>query len=175
MNKLICLLYGILFLGSGFLQAQTYRDANKSSSLENVESKANKFSLLSSQLFRSNKNTTRSVSVNNAIYVQQIGNYNSAIANTRSVVSDVGLYQTGNNNNIFMDVSAAIIDENVIQAGYNNSFVDLSRGNIVHSAAVIQRGRNQNLLWYGNNSISDKLRITMQGKKQTIIIRNIKR
>ncbi|MEM7187381.1 MAG: hypothetical protein AAF466_12045, partial [Bacteroidota bacterium] len=75
-----------------------------------------------------------------------------------------------------LNVTAGVIDETVFQNGLNNRFVDLSTsGTLIHRAAVIQNGRNQNLIWYGNNSISENLFVNMRGSNQTVIIRNFKR
>ena len=113
---------------------------------------------------------------NNAIYIQQVGNNNNVISNTRSLYSNIYLVQRGNNNEVGLNVRAGIINENIFQNGNNHKFFDFSsKGTVLHSAAVYQTGRNQNLLWYGNNSISEKMIIRMKGKNQTVIIRNIKR
>ncbi|MAP55361.1 hypothetical protein [Altibacter sp.] len=160
----------LFFIGSGLLMAQTYSTSSSALGGTDLQNKVAQLDLLTSQI-AANRNT----SANNAIYIQQVGNYNTSVVNTQSNKSAVNLFQRGNNNEIILDITAANIEESVLQIGVNNSFIDLSRGNVVHSAAVIQRGKDQNLIWYGTNSISDKLLISMQGRNQTVFIRNIKR
>ena len=163
------------FFASQIMLAQTRTLVNSSMESVSLHNIAAQFDLLSSKTNALHKNI-RSVSVRNAVYVQQIGNNNNVTSNTRSIRSSINLSQRGNNNLVSLNVSAGIIDENVIQNGVNNSFFDFSsKGAFLHRAALIQNGRNQKLLWYGSNSISERLMITMKGKNQTILIRNIKR
>jgi hypothetical protein len=163
-----------LFVG-GCVFSQTYTIGNSSSEIDNVTSKAAKLSLLSSSQVIS-PNNTNGVSASNSIFILQIGNNNNVISNTRSNNSDVNLLQRGNNNEVLQDVTALSIDEDIVQFGSNNRFIDLSiKGTVLHNAAVLQQGRNQNLIWLGSNSISERMMITMRGKNQTVLIRNIKR
>lgn len=163
----------LFLLASSFMIAQTYTLEDTPSSQSNLQNSATQFSHISSQLNKQN-NLNRSTTSNN-IYVQQVGNYNNVNTLTFSRSSDINLLQFGNNNEVILDVKAQNITETVIQKGYDHSFIDLSSSNArIHNAAVIQNGRNQNLIWYGNNSISEKMAITMRGKNQTIIVRNLK-
>ena len=166
--------YIVLFLlTSPIMLAQTYASGNSPTTSGNIPSRAAQLSILASQ------RTTPSnslVATTNAVYIQQVGNNNNVISNTRSSQSNINLFQRGNNNEVGINVTAGIIDENVIQNGNNNSFFDFSPNTTMfHRAAVYQSGTNQNLLWYGNNSISEKLMVRMNGNNQTVIIRNIKR
>ncbi|QNJ96798.1 hypothetical protein ALE3EI_0208 [Constantimarinum furrinae] len=164
----------ILMLATTVSLAQTYTSSGSTSGIKNIESAAAQQTFIASQASTST-NITNS-SLNNAIYIEQVGNYNSSIANTISDKSRIQLFQRGNNNEIQLNIASKNIFENVYQLGYNNSFLDLSlTGNAFHTATVIQRGTNQNLIWTGTNSISDSMLITMQGKKQTVFVRNFKR
>lgn len=148
--------------------AQTYIGEN-TTSLENLQNKTSLYNIVASQ-------NTRSVGASNSTHVQQMGNYNTAFTATQSNLSNIQLTQVGNNNGIDMVVSANIISEDVLQVGNNHSFTDLSntRSN-VHAANVVQYGANQNLIWIGGqNSISDKMMVSMKGRNQTVIIRNLK-
>lgn len=171
MKNIIKISIAILVLHIGnFLNAQTYTIDN--SSKANLQIKADQFKLFSSQA-ASNSNS-KNVSASNNIYIQQIGNSNDIISNTRSIYSDVGLFQKGNNNEILLDVTAGVIKQNVLQAGINNNVIDFNKGSVVHTATVLQRGANQNLIMLGSNSISNNMIISMQGKNQTILVRNLK-
>ncbi|PKA82218.1 hypothetical protein ATE92_0344 [Ulvibacter sp. MAR_2010_11] len=169
----ICTALLVLLL-SNSITAQTYNNgANRTFDPQN-RAQAVQLSLLSSQVIAPNNNL--SVSAANNIYILQVGNYNNIVSNTHSLKSDINLVQHGNSNEMLLNVTSKIIDEDVIQFGNNNKFIDLSsRATTFHSAAVLQKGTNQNLIWYGSNSISEKMVVTMQGKNQTIFVRNIKR
>ena len=161
-----------LFFGSVMI-AQTYTNENSNGGIDVFQNKATQLSFLSFQERLSS--TSPGASGNNAIYIQQIGNYNDVYSNTKSINSNINLIQKGNNNEILLNLKAVSINENVLQTGVNNNFANLSTsGNISHSAAVMQRGANQNLIMLGSNSISDNMIILMQGKGQTILVRNIK-
>jgi hypothetical protein len=174
MKRIITLTYTILLLIAGPLMlAQTYAIGNSPIISGNLQNRAAQLNLLTSQKATpSNSNAAKT----NAIYIQQVGNNNDVISNTRSLYSNINLIQRGNNNEVGLNVTAGIINENIFQNGSNHKFFDFSsKGTILHSAAVYQSGRNQNLLWYGDNSISEKMMVRMNGKNQTVIIRNIKR
>jgi len=160
----------VLLVGT-CINAQTYVD--NSSTAANLQIKAEQFKLFSSQAV--SFSNSENVSASNNVYIQQIGIRNDIISNTRSIYSEIGLFQKGNNNEILLDVSAGAIKENILQTGVNNSVIDLNlKGSILHTPTVLQKGANQNLIMLGSNSISDNMIISMQGKKQTILVRNIR-
>ena len=162
-----------LLIGS-VLQAQTYTTGANNSGVVNLQSKAAQFSLLSTEAFTTER--APSTSVNNAIYIEQIGDNNNVVAQTRSFRSNINVFQRGNENEVNLDLTSGVISENVIQRGVNNRFIDLnSKATLSHSATVFQTGRNQNLIMAGNNSISEKMIVNMRGKNQTVLIRNFKR
>lgn len=162
------LLVSLVFCGS--IYAQTYRVESTGASALTAQQKAT----LSQTV---NNPVANRSSANNAVFIQQVGFNNNAISNTRSVASSVNLFQRGANNDISVNVSAGLVSENVFQTGFNNKFIDLNpSNNRTHQATVFQRGSNQNLIWMGSNSISEKLSINMQGNSgKTIIVRNFKR
>lgn len=148
--------------------AQTYAgDANVA--LKKLQVESLQFNLIASQ-------NSSSSSLSNSTRVQQIGDYNTVLSVTKSNSSDILLTQFGKNNGIDLNISANRIEENVVQIGNNHNFTDYSGSRTPeHSANVYQLGANQNLIWLGSqNSISDKMVVSMQGKNQTIIVRNLK-
>ncbi|WP_310993880.1 hypothetical protein [Aequorivita marina] len=164
-TKLLLTAFIIVVLGS-VASSQTYvEDAKLTSHF--FKNKTTLFNIVASQ----NANTVKS----NKISVQQIGDYNSAITVTKSQQSDINLNQFGDNNDIALIVSAKKIGEDVLQVGKNHSYTDLSNSRSqVHASNVQQFGSNQNLIRIGGqNSISDKMMVSMQGKDQTVIIRNL--
>lgn len=173
-NIIKILIVVLVFIVSNYVDAQTYIADNSSSSIiSSLQNRADQFKPNTSQT--GSLSNTRNISTSNNVYIQQIGNNNEIISNTKSVYSDIGLFQKGNNNEILLDITAGAIKENVVQTGINNSVIDLNtKGSILHTTAVFQKGANQNLIMLGSNSISDNMIISMQGKKQTILVRNIK-
>lgn len=167
--KTFRVLFTVLALSAclNVLNAQTYAGDNKTS-LDNLQKTASLYSIVASQ-------NVRPANVNNSIYVQQIGNNNTSYSRTTSNYSDISLSQLGNGNDIYLDVSANRISEEVLQVGNNHSFTDIDNfGRQTHAANVIQYGANQNLILLGGqNSISDKMIVSMQGRNQTIIVRNL--
>jgi len=113
--------------------------------------------------------------VSNSILIKQIGNNNYITSNLTSNTSNVNLFQIGNLNTINLNVSAKDINESILQYGNNNSFsiYSFSKNN-VHDIEVVQRGDFQNLTWFGDNLISEKLKFTMQGHSKSLIVKNYK-
>jgi len=112
---------------------------------------------------------------NTGIFIQQIGNNNYADLTTQSHVSDIQLNQFGNNNKIDLQLKAEIIDYSITQNGNNNTLLEY---NTINNKQLIERtieqnGNGQNLIIEGNNSIVDKMKITMENGSQSLIIRNI--
>ena len=150
------------------VNAQTYY-GNAVEAIKKLQLEPSQYNLITSQ-------NSRPLNVNNSTRVLQIGDYNTSFSLTKSNSSDIQLTQIGNNNDVSLIVSANRIEENITQIGYNHSFTDLNVGTAqLHAANVFQLGANQNLIWLGNpNSISDNMIVTMQGRNQTIIVRNLK-
>ncbi|RFN59959.1 hypothetical protein [Marixanthomonas ophiurae] len=166
---LFVLVFSFFSIATAF--SQTYSKENQNA-IENLQNKAVQLNYISSQ--QSQINATRStVATANNVFVQQVGNYNRIVSNTKSDRSDINLFQNGNNNDIFLKINAGTINEKVVQNGNNHSFIDFSplRSN-VHEGQILQTGNGQNLRWYGSNSLSEKLKVSMKGNGQTLTIRN---
>jgi len=109
----------------------------------------------------------------NVVFIHQIGDENEIKVKTKSNASDIKLYQRGSQNKIHIDVIAKSIEESISQVGNNNSVLDFSSCGVdQHQLDVSQEGNNQNLTWFGGNSMAEKLKIKMQGESKTIVIRN---
>ncbi|WP_271424245.1 hypothetical protein [Aequorivita sinensis] len=148
--------------------AQTYKDKDNKA-LEKIQAKPSLYNVVASQNLPVSN-------ISKSVFVQQIGNDNTVFSITKSNQSDVRLFQIGNRNDIGVFVSADKISEEVLQIGDNHSFTDISGNkNGLHAANVVQFGANQNLIRLGSqNSMSDKMMVTMKGRNQTVIIRNLK-
>ncbi len=160
------------------LYGQTYIEnaTETNASFKNFQNKASTLQFLNSQnteVINSTKQTAINSS-NNNINIQQIGNFNTVNANTVSQSSDIDLVQNGSNNNIFLDIAATTINESITQNGNENNVLDFgSFGARSHGVEVSQKGNNHNLVSYGSNSLSEKMKISMQGQGgKTIIVRN---
>ncbi len=154
--------------------AQTYKGSSSTSILDKLPSKAVELGYLSAQYLQvQNANLETLAQASNKVFVNQIGSFNEVAVNATSAVSDISLIQNGNSNDINLQVDATNIRQSVIQEGDNHSFIDVSPfTSKLHDLEILQRGRNQGLVFFGENSISQKLKVTMQGQGQTITLRN---
>jgi len=109
----------------------------------------------------------------NNVYIAQIGMDNKATVISSSEVSDIRVGQNGNNNQIHFQASASNIETSLLQNGdnhgvyYSNPFYIDN-----HKSQITQQGNNQNIEWYGGNTISEKMEVSMKGANQSIIVRN---
>ena len=161
----------LLFLALIFVfsaNAQTYNDASE---LEGFNEKSAEMSFLSSQ---NSLSTISKAPTSNNIFINQIGSDNNAIVDIKSDYADLRIAQKGYNNDLYYQVSAATIQGSLVQNGDNNSIFHTNPFEIKsHEAQILQNGNNQNVEWTGSNSISEKVKMTMQGDNQTIIVRNL--
>lgn len=164
----------MLFIFTLFGVTTFSQNTNKQSSIavaKSFDNKASELNYLGKQGFQINETDI----LNNGVYVSQVGAANSIYTNTTAETINLNLIQKGTFNEIFLEVTAKKISETVIQDGNNNSFLDFSDNNtLFHGAEVLQSGNDQNLVWFGNNSIAEKLKITMRGEGKSVTVRNFK-
>jgi len=108
----------------------------------------------------------------NSVFIEQLGNDNEAVINTRSNGGEIQLLQRGSDNGIFLNTVADQIKQTVVQQGDNHRFVDFGNTSSIQNLEVIQSGNGQNLMMHGINSISEKMTISMQGQDQSVELRN---
>ncbi|WP_397362130.1 hypothetical protein [Olleya sp. R77988] len=158
-----------LLFSSNYVAAQTFeatQDANDISSFDTQSSQEN--FLLNQSEARTDASTSE-----NTIFIAQIGDSNDSVSITTSTESDITIIQSGDDNLTVLDLNSTKLVETVIQNGDNNTFLDYSPfKSDVRSTTVNQTGNNQNLTMFGSNSLSEKIKISMQGQDQSIIIRN---
>jgi len=120
-----------------------------------------------------NARTMQSSAQQNTVFISQVGNNNTISSVFNSSNTDISLVQLGDNNGIFSNIKALSIEQDVVQNGNNNTFTSSNyyRTN-EHNVQVLQNGNNQNLTYFGQNSISEKLKVSMQGEGQSVIVRN---
>jgi hypothetical protein len=173
LSKRIYLIALIALSSIGIAKAQTYKNVEITPRAV-VGSSADQLALYTSQFLKSN--TPSSNSVSNEVFIRQVGNNNQFTSEIRSARSNVIALQQGNNNEARLSLEGVIVEEFLLQRGNNNIFYDIgSELKLFHSGQVIQNGSNQRLLFLGNNSLSDRLKVNMRGNNQTVIVRNIKR
>ncbi len=166
------LLFCFLLLAVQNTEAQNYIVEGTPTESDSFQTRATALNFLSSQNTPAiqNRNSVESSS----IFIEQIGNDNVLNANTSSQTSDLNFSQRGNSNSIFLDISVADdIQQDILQQGNRNQFFNITTNPFgSHSAEVIQNGNNQDVTIYGNNSISDRIKINMQGDDRSVIVRS---
>ena len=162
-------LSGILLLfslGTCFAQEEQDEFSSVFSTKQNSLLTLSKFSTLE------NNNAT-SITTQNAVFIQQIGDNNQARTTINSSNSNVNLNQNGSDNFIFLDKTANQINQFVSQQGSNNNVIDfnLSTNSSINSNFT-QTGNNLNIINIGANSISKDLTINQSGNAGSVIILN---
>lgn len=109
----------------------------------------------------------------NAISVLQIGNYNTVTTAVQAQTSDLTYNQQGSYNDIDIAVTGNVLNQQVYQYGDRNSFDNFSMDPASQqSLEVIQKGNNQDVSIFGENSLSKDMKVTLEGNDKTLIIRN---
>lgn len=165
----IFIVVSIFNLGN-LARAQTFGAINTANTVSGFDTEASQENFLLNQgvVSKTNLPTT-----NNNVIIAQIGDDNSLISTTKSLNSTVTIVQNGNKNEAVLDLNNNELIETVIQNGNNNAVLDYSlyKTNL-RNTTINQTGNNQNLTISGSNSLSEKMKVSMQGQNQSIIIRN---
>ncbi|MBJ6369587.1 hypothetical protein [Snuella sedimenti] len=107
------------------------------------------------------------------ITLQQIGNYNAIHLSSTHVNADIKYYQVGDFNNIENVNAIGDISEEVIQEGNNNAVYSYTYGNVLNdNFKLSQKGDDLLLERFGVNSLSNNIKIKMQGTAKTLVIRS---
>lgn len=165
----ILMVVSIFNLGN-LVTAQTFGTLNTANTISGFDTEASQGNFLINQaeVFKTNLS-----SENNTVIIAQIGDDNNLNSTTKSLKSTVTIVQNGNGNDAFLELNNKELLENIIQNGNNNAVLDYSlyQSNL-RNTEINQTGNNQNLTISGSNSLSEKMKVSMQGQDQTIIIRN---
>jgi hypothetical protein len=165
----ILITLSMLFLGNVVI-AQTFKATDASINISGLSTVTSQENFLLNQGNVTNKNLT---SKSNSVYLSQIGNDNNLSSTTKTLESNIVVLQNGNQNNTVLKLSSDNLMETVFQNGNNNTFLDYSLLKTdIRNVEVNQTGDNQNLTMYGSNSLSEKMKVSMNGNGQSIIIRN---
>lgn len=109
------------------------------------------------------------------IYIEQIGINNAINTFIDAEESAVSYQQYGDSNEIDLDVVVKKLEEQIVQFGDDNYiFERVYNPSLSSQLQVQQAGDNLTLEKYGVNSLSERMRISMQGNGRTLIIRNFK-
>lgn len=171
MKTLQKFLVGAFIIIGVFANAQTYKNSNENTDTYGFDNKPSEMVFLASQ---NSQSTTKSITPSgNNVLIAQIGADNNAVVDARSNSSEVKILQNGDANDIYYQVSAKTIEATLSQNGNNNGIFHTNAFNLEnHDAQILQNGSNQNVQWFGGNSVSEKMKITMQGENQSIVVRN---
>ncbi len=152
------------------VDAQTY-SVPQASEIESFQSNASALSFISSQ----NQQTARSnqAATGSSVFINQIGSNNEAQVKVNAANSFVNLLQNGLSNLMLVDVTAAEINQNLTQNGESNRFYNFSNNpSAIQNMEILQNGINQDITIFGSNSLSENIKINMQGSDRSLIVRN---
>lgn len=150
--------------------AQTFLEAQEPE-IESFQSNASALSFLASQ----NQQAARSsqATSGNSVFINQIGDNNDAQIEVKALNSLVNIFQSGISNLTLVDVTALETTQNITQNGEENRFYNFSNNpSALQNMEVIQNGINQDITVFGENSLSENMKINMQGSDRSLIIRN---
>ena len=120
---------------------------------------------------QSSLNGNASINEQNAVIIQQIGDYNTVFSQTQTPSTKLELIQNGDFNNIQFEVNAPSINARVIQNGDNNTVLDnIYYSNLDVKLNAIQNGDNLSINRMGVNSLSNKLQLIQEGSSKTITV-----
>jgi hypothetical protein len=152
------------------VDAQTFSEPQQPE-IESFQSSASALSFISSQnqqAARSNQATSGS-----SVFINQIGSNNDAEIRVNAPTSFVNVLQNGFSNEMLVDITALDITQNITQNGESNRYYNFSNNPAaVQNMEVLQNGINQDITVFGSNSLSENLKIYMQGSDRSIIVRN---
>ena len=110
---------------------------------------------------------------NSSVFVTQIGDYNSLTTQVTTLTDQSVYTQIGDNNHILVLAETKSLNQSIQQQGEGNYFQSYGNDPYAnHSIQVNQNGINQDITVFGNNSMSDKMIINMNGTDSSLIVRN---
>lgn len=152
------------------VDAQTFSEPQQPE-IESFQSRASALSFISSQ----NQQAARSnqAATGNSVFINQIGENNDAAINVNALNSLINILQNGVGNLTMVDIKAFDVTQNINQNGEENRFYNFSNNpEAIQNLEIIQTGINQDITIFGENSLSEKIKINMQGNDKSLVIRN---
>lgn len=166
--------FAILLFAVSNMQGQTFSNSTSGQTAsESFSTQDGRTNFISTQDMQRSAAPLTTAQADSSVLIAQIGSNNSTEAVAASDNGTLQVVQRGDDNSTFIDVAATELKATVIQSGNNNNYLNLNVFNQdVHNTEIIQNGDNQNLIRHGGNAVSDKLKVTMQGQGQSVIIRS---
>lgn len=168
-NTILPLMAIIVFCFFGFSQNTVEKNEGKDLITE-IGTQTN---IIGLQMF----NTTQTTMMNGAnnIYIEQIGTSNTVDVKTNTNSGNIEVIQSGTQNTIRMNVAGLVVSDQIKQSGSDHFFSQYANTpSLIMQRQINQNGYNQSLTIHGNNSISEKIRLNMNGSLNNVIIRNFK-
>jgi len=111
--------------------------------------------------------------LNNNVFIQQVGRFNTTTIRLRAANANLQVKQFGNSNNATSELNSRYIRENVIQVGNFNNIIERVPQSVSNDLGITlqQQGNNNTIQKYGSNSMMDKMKITQTGNSMSITIR----
>ena len=107
----------------------------------------------------------------NSIIITQIGNQNINQNNIIANQSNIQVYQNGHFNSTDIYKVETEVDEFIYQNGNRNTIHEMSIGNYnTIENQYIQNGDNNRITSFGSNSISENLKIQINGNNASVIV-----
>ncbi|WP_410485566.1 hypothetical protein [Spongiivirga sp. MCCC 1A20706] len=111
----------------------------------------------------------------NVVFIEQAGIANFTQINS-SGLNAISVLQEGDNNFVSIDTGNVSLVESIVQRGSNNS-ITASYGTYNSApvnSQIMQEGVGLSVLRIGTNSITENLKINMEGSGREVIIRSYK-
>ncbi|WP_435579594.1 hypothetical protein [Gilvibacter sp.] len=162
MKKEIRILLFMLVVSIGGIQAQTYADETNTAQQQEVLS----------QTQQQSTEVAIAAQSSNTVFIDQIGENNNVRIDNSALQSNFAITQIGQDNIVNLQLRADLINQQVVQRGTNHLVNDFSLNSRVHNLTIVQEGESQNFVFHGGNSITEDMKVSMQGQNQSIIVRS---
>jgi hypothetical protein len=161
----------VIFLIGNITLAQSY-DLNNRDARTSLYVESNKGVM--PQPNRSDEKASLSDTGNlNNILIKQIGSNNMVNADIVAQSSNIVLYQNGNTNKAWLDQTTKSATGIIEQNGDNNYFSEYANATKLNlERSIYQQGKSNQVMIYGSNSLTEKLKVHVSGLARTVTIRN---
>ena len=106
-------------------------------------------------------------------YIYQIGADNQGNLLLQGENNEVQLMQYGNANRADIRLSGKSVVHHTLQLGDGNQLFEYGNtSNLNLERSILQNGNNQSISIFGSNSLTENLRLNVQGNAESITIRN---
>lgn len=107
------------------------------------------------------------------VYISQIGDENQVFVFADSENNLSNINQNGDYNNVGLYLQAESIKYEISQIGDNHMYLHFDKSNPqLIEVNALQKGDGTDIVIHGKNSISERMKIKIQGNDRSLIIRN---